>query len=270
MGDSTTMEDIPMSVQIVGVYVNGYYGVVTPAQLEKRFPHTHYGHVFVDVNGSRPDAEARDWETLDKSGDLEQWVIQHNAHTGKKDAVIYCNSSTISEVRQLTKSQRLGVDYWLWVATLDGSEHTGPGIMACQRDGERQTGGHWDRSIVYDDRFWRATGVPSQHKPDCVAFQKAVRAAADNAWGPQTDKNATALIQAAVNHFPYGVKFAQQVVGTIPDGAWGPHSKAHLDSTIKLAQIALKAMGFDPGAIDGVWGVHTSHAYLAARSACHI
>jgi hypothetical protein len=273
MGDSTTMEDIPLSVQIAGVYIDGQYGVETQAQLEHRFPHARYGHVFVDVNGSRPDADARDWETGDKSGDLEDWVKRHNAHTGKKDAVIYCNRSTIPEVRQLTKSQLLGVDYWLWVATLDGEEYRGPGVMGCQKDGEKQTGGHWDRSLIYDDRFWRAlesSPLPHHPRPNCVAFQKAVRASADNMWGPQTDKNATGLIQAAAGHFPYGVKFAQQVIGTIPDGVWGPHSAEHLNSAVKLAQIALKAMGFDPGAIDGVWGVHTSHAYLAARSACHI
>lgn len=275
MGDSTTMEDIPMNVEIAAVYIDGQYGVETQAQLERRYPHSRYGHVFVDVNGSRPDADVRDWETGDKSGDLEKWVIDHNNHTGKKDAVIYCNGSTIAEVRQLTKSQRLGIDYWLWVATLDGSEHKGPGIIACQRDGERQTGGHWDRSFVYDDRFWRPTGSPHPtpppgHKPNCVAFQRAVRASGDNMWGPQTDKNATALIQATTGHYPYGVQFAQQVVGTIPDGVWGPHSHASMISSVKLAQIALKAMGFDPGAIDGAWGVHTNHAYLAARSACHI
>jgi hypothetical protein len=276
MGDSTTMSDIPKSVQIVGVYVDGHFGVVTQTALEIAFPHSKYGHCIIDVNGSRPDADARDWETGDKTGDLEQWVIQHNKHTGKKDAVIYCNRSTIPEVRRLTKSQILNKDYFLWIATLDGTPYTGFGVMGCQRDGERQTGGHWDRSIIYDDRFWKASAppapmpMPDPARPNCTAFQEAVRATEDNLWGHQTSNHGLAVAAAGASRFPFGVKYTQQCVGTVDDGDWGPKSRAALVSTVMNCQHALKSMGFDPKGADGSWGVNTEKAFLAAQKACHI
>lgn len=155
-GDSTTLTDIPLSVDVAITYANGTYAV-NHAALEARFPHARYGWALIDVNGTAPGAQVRDWETGDKAGSLEQWVIDHNKAAGRKDAVVYCNRSTIPEVRQLTGSQVLGRDYFLWVATLDGSEFTPamlPGVIACQRDGQAQTGGHWDRSVVYDSSFW--------------------------------------------------------------------------------------------------------------------
>lgn len=163
--DSTTFTDDPTNVDGVMVYINGHYGVVTQAALEARYPHSRFGHVWIDVNGSRPDADMRDWETGDKSGDLEDWVKKHNAHTNKKDAVIYCNRATIQEVRNLTKSQVLNKDYFLNIATLDGSQYKGEGVIACQYQGQAQTHGHFDRTIVYDDRFWTKTGPSTPSKP---------------------------------------------------------------------------------------------------------
>lgn len=273
MGDSTTMTDIPLSVDIACVYANGFLGVVTPAQLERRFPHAYYGHVFVDVNGSRPDVQVRDWEIGDKSGSLEQWVKDHNAHTGKRDAVIYCNKSTIQEVRNLTGSQILGEDYFLFVATLDGTEYTGPGVIACQRDGEDQTHGHWDRSIVYSDHFWRPVSPPSdpgRKHPDCKELQRAVHTEPDNFWGPTTDKHTEALVAAAFGEFPFGVEFAQMVVGTKQDNIWGPKSVNMHRETTRRVQTALDHMGFNVHGSDGFWGPNTRDAFYAARKACHI
>jgi hypothetical protein len=273
MGDSTTLNDIPLSVEIAAVYINGHEGVVSETELEARFPHAHYGHVFIDVNGLRPDANVRDWETRDKAGSLRQWVFEHNMHTDRRDAVVYCNRSTIPEVRIRTEDQILGEDYYLWVATLDGSEFTGPGIIACQKDGERQTGGHWDRTKVYDDRFWLPVPSPTpvpHSKPDCRVFQRAVHAVPDNLWGQVTDKHAAAIIDATANHFPWGKNFAQYVVGTTVDGFWGPKSKIMLIETVISMQNALHHMGFDPQGVDGIWGPKTRSAFYAARKACHI
>jgi hypothetical protein len=166
MGDSTTLADIPTWVDVVAVNRNGTFAV-TEAQVEARFPHARYGRARIDVNGSAPAAQVRDWETGDKAGSLEQWVTDHNRLAGKKDAVVYCNRSTIPEVRRLTGSQILGHDYFLWVATLDGTEFTPamlPGVIACQRDGQAQTGGHWDRSIIYDGSFWLPAAPPPPAK----------------------------------------------------------------------------------------------------------
>lgn len=113
-------------------------------------------------------------------------------------------------------------------------------------------------------------------KPYCVPFQAAVRADPDNMWGSNTDKNATALIGVSGyvgngdNRFPYGVLFAQKVVGTNPDNHWGPMSKDAMTRTVIAAQKALFKMGFNPKGADGLWGTNTNTAYQAARRACHI
>lgn len=276
MGDSTNILDIPKSVDIVAGYVNGHEGPTTPAFMEAHFPNTQYGHVLIDVAGSRPDVQVRDWENGDKGGNLEQWVKNHNNSTGRKDAVIYCNRSTVPEVRRLTASQVLNEDYYLWIATGDGTLVQGTGIVACQRDWSGITHGHWDRSIVFVDTLWRPKGnpspppAPSPHHPDCASFQRAIRTKVDGLWGDDTDKHAVALVKAWAGEFPYGVVFAQKVVGTRVDGLWGANSRRSLRTTTATAQIALKGMGFNPGTIDGVWGPNTDKAYQAARKACHI
>lgn len=279
MGDSSTFGDVPHNpdIDIVAVYDDGHFGVPKPGQVEALYPHSRYGHCWIDVNGSHPEADVRDWETGDKAGSLAEWVKEHNQIHGKKNAVVYCNKSTIPEVRRLTGSQVLGTDYYLFIATLDGSEYHAKGVIACQNKGEQQTGGHYDSSLVYDDRFWQKTGPdtpapkpPRPDRPNCKRFQEAVRVTADNMWGPKTDQHAGALIHAAADEFPYGVEFAQRVVGTVRDGQWGPKSKDQLRNTISSAQSALKQMGFNPGSADGIWGPKTNQAYTAARKACHI
>jgi hypothetical protein len=201
MVDSSTFADVPTTGDIACAYIDGNLGVATQAQFEARFPHTKFGHCYIDVNGSRPDADVRDWETGDKGGSLEQWVIDHNKHVGANTAVIYCNRATIPEVRKLTGSQILNVHYFLWVATLDGTQYKGTGVIACQDEGSAQTRGHYDRSVVYDDSFWRPTvaAKPSPPNPAIVAIQVGITTVqkelkilgfdpngADGIWGPDT------------------------------------------------------------------------------------
>jgi hypothetical protein len=278
MGDSSTFGDVPDHVDVVGAYINGHLGVATKSQLENRYPNSRYGHVFFDVTGSRPDAQTRDWENGDKGGNLRQWVVDHNNSSGEKDAVVYCNQSTVAEVRRLTGDQILGQDYFLHIATGDGLVVQGRGIVACQNKWSGLTGGHWDSSIVFDDNFWKSTKkpvpspppAPTPNKPNCTGLQRAIRTTVDNIWGTDTDKNANAVIQAVRNQFPYGRPFAQKVVGTRVDGVWGKNSVRSLKDTIAHAQRALGDMGFNPGTVDGVWGPKTNLAYQAARAACHI
>ena len=168
MGDSTSLAAIPLTVNIAAVYDDGHLGVETEAQLAARFPHDRYGHVFIDVTGAMPQGDVRDWENGDKGGSLQQWVIDHNSRAGKKNAVVYANVSTIPEVRQLTGTQVLGTDYWLWVATLDGTlfgPAQYPHVIANQVKGARLTGGDWDLSIVYDASFWLPVTPPPAPKP---------------------------------------------------------------------------------------------------------
>ena len=158
MGDSTSMSAIPLSVDIAGAYANGHLGVVSQAEFDARFPRPRYTQVRFDVTGADPRAQVRDWENGDKGGSLQQWVIDHNKAAGKKDAVVYCNRETIPEVRQLTGSQILGTDYFLFVTTLDGTLYGPwqyPHVIACQVLGAPLTRANYDLSVVFDGQIWR-------------------------------------------------------------------------------------------------------------------
>jgi N-acetyl-anhydromuramyl-L-alanine amidase AmpD len=115
------------------------------------------------------------------------------------------------------------------------------------------------------------TTPPPSGKKDCTELQRALRTAPDNQWGANTDQHAVAVIsstQFGGETFPYGIAFTQGCVGAKQDGAWGPESKLALAGTVRKVQQSLKDMGFNPGAIDGIWGVNTDKAYRAARNAC--
>lgn len=167
-GDSVNLAANPAGVDIAFYYVNGSYGVATEAQAQGRHP----GKLVlgIDVLGSVPSAAVRDWETGDKSGSLEQWVIDHNKASGVKDATVYCNRSTIAEVRQLTGAQVLGRDYWLWVSTLDGTLYTGPGVVACQV----ATIGGYDLSLIWDDGWHPVPNGTAHLKGNILEFAAAV------------------------------------------------------------------------------------------------
>src|ERR1700722_3431381 len=165
MYDSVRVSGIPASALVVAGYVDGTYA--NWETLRARFPHAK--GVAIDVNGAAPGAQARDWETGDKGGDLEQWVIEHNKLSGSKDAVIYCDRSTIAEVRRLTGSQILNKDYFLWIATGDGTLYgpgTLPGIVACQYSWTT----NYDVSQVWPTSAvsWTMSATPAAPKPPPV------------------------------------------------------------------------------------------------------
>ena len=113
----------------------------------------------------------------------------------------------------------------------------------------------------------------SKKRPNCAGLQRAVRTNDDNVWGAKTDRHLFALRAASVwggSKFPYGVAFTQMVVGTKKDGKWGAEpAKAH-DNTVENVQKQLKAMGFNPGEADGIWGDKTENAFQDARRACRV
>ena len=106
-------------------------------------------------------------------------------------------------------------------------------------------------------------------KTDSIKLlQKAVGAVADDIWGADTDKRLRVVMAAssyAGTTFPFGVKYAQTVVGTRADGFWGDNSRAAHDETVKKVQRALADLGFYSGEIDGIWGSDTTAGYTAAR-----
>lgn len=168
-GDSVNLASNPPGVDIAFYYVNGSLGVVTEAQAQARHP----GKLVlgIDVLGTAPAAAVRDWENGNKSGSLEQWVADHNQASGVKDACVYCNRATIPEVRQLTGSQVLGRDYWLWVATLDGTLYAEPGTVACQV----ATIGGYDLSVIYDDSWHPSPSATAHLKANILQCAAALQ-----------------------------------------------------------------------------------------------
>jgi hypothetical protein len=170
MYDSTTLGDIPSDAQMVAVYGSGDFRMSSDL-VSARFPHAV--KVYIDVNGTAPACTVRDWEPGDEEGSLESWVILSKRYNARP--TIYCDRADIARVRQETGSQVLGKDYWLWVATLDGSwslsypDAPAGSVVAVQYQGMAQTGIHADRSIVFDP-YWpvfkpAAVPVPVAVKP---------------------------------------------------------------------------------------------------------
>ena len=90
---------------------------------------------------------------------------------------------------------------------------------------------------------------------DIRALQRAVRANPDNVAGPNTRSRCYALAAASNwggNTFPFGIAFAQSVVGAEEDGYWGPASEEAHDATVEAVQ---SAVGAD---VDGVYGPDTN------------
>lgn len=88
-----------------------------------------------------------------------------------------------------------------------------------------------------------------------VALQRAVKANPDGIIGADSKKRVNAVRSASRYggfKFPYGVKYAQQVVGVRADNIWGSNSgKAH-DATVVKIQRAVGATQ------DGIWGKDTN------------
>jgi hypothetical protein len=109
---------------------------------------------------------------------------------------------------------------------------------------------------------------PEKYYGNCVLLQKAVRVTADNQWGEGTEKACNAVRWAAQKKFPYGVKFAQGVVGVKADGAWGGVSRRALQATILEMQYALIQMSHTKFARTGLWDTPTETAYHKVREIC--
>ncbi|MDQ0372046.1 hypothetical protein [Cellulomonas humilata] len=94
------------------------------------------------------------------------------------------------------------------------------------------------------------------------AVQRAVRAAPDQVWGPDTDMRVEA-VKAASNlmgvQFPQGVEFTQRVVGVADDGVWGQASRRAHDVVTAAIQRALGRPA------NGTWDAAMVVAYSRAR-----
>lgn len=96
--------------------------------------------------------------------------------------------------------------------------------------------------------------------------QRAIHAERDNLAGRETKTRLYALREASRyggNDFPYGVEFAQDVVGTKVDNAWGPNSRSAHDTTTEDVQAVWSKFGLYDGELDGVWGPKMEAAWKA-------
>lgn len=164
MYDSIDLKQVPKDGDMVAYYLNGKYAVPTITYVEKLFDPMRYSLVPIDVIGNRADyARVADVETGDIRPEFtEQWISDFNAsnpsyeHGGRPE--IYCNRNTIAAVRVGTGRYLLGRDYYLWVATGDGTIYrgenlTGPyaknGVNACQAYWHKG----YDESVVFSDQW---------------------------------------------------------------------------------------------------------------------
>lgn len=155
MYDAVNIDNIPVTgSQLIAYYLNGNYAVKSVADVETRFPGQSL--IPIDVLGTRTDyARVFDVEAGDiQAAQLEDIISHYNQDspyykTGGRP-VVYCDRSTIPSVRAGTGKYILGRDYYLWVSTLDGTQYTGEGVIACQT---ATIGGKYDMSVVYSSQW---------------------------------------------------------------------------------------------------------------------
>lgn len=173
MYDSTDLSLIPQTgAELIGYYLNGRFAANTD-ELEARFPADRYTHVPIDVTGAMAHkARVFDVETGDIfPGNTQRCIEAFNQdnpeyHNGARP-VLYCNRSTIKAVRVGTGPYKLGRDYYLLVATLDGSHFTGDsftsdapqGVIGCQVAtlGSASVGAYYDYSVIYSAQWMQRT-----------------------------------------------------------------------------------------------------------------
>lgn len=162
MRDSTNPSDIPVAgTDLVAGYLNGSYAWGSSDWA--RFPAA--GHVTIDVNGSRPDADVLDVEPGDATvaGGVV-WLKKALAVQRDYVPVIYCNRSNRTAFVTAAKAAGYSVNthFKFWVATLDGTRTLSDmnGVAAIQWAGTGQTGHHYDQSDVFDAAWKAGADVP--------------------------------------------------------------------------------------------------------------
>ena len=145
---------------LVAYYLDGPRAVASVAEVATMFPGASLNPI--DVNGTRANwARTVDCETSDVTPEmLEQWLnefaLTNPAYDSGARGVVYCDRSSIPAVRIGTGKHVLGRDYYIWVATGDGTVENAASlglpmrsVIACQN--------HWlrgyDTSVVFTSQF---------------------------------------------------------------------------------------------------------------------
>ncbi len=158
MFDSTLLKSdptkVPTTCDIIAPYFDGPWTVPDLTAIVKRWPGKPINGISThgeNMNARTFDVEWGDISASDLQRLFDEWIAHDQTRWFVDGArpEVYCSRDTIPSVRVGTGKYRLGSDYYLWVATLDGTQETGPGINACQV----WDLGNYDKSIVYDSRF---------------------------------------------------------------------------------------------------------------------
>lgn len=156
MYDGVSWRDIPANAKMVALYQNGDFAV-RGTDASEQFKDAVV--VWIDVTGKSPQScQVLDVESGDAApGSAPAWIRARRAVVHTSLPAVYCDRSTLSAVYKACALDRLtpGVDYQVWVSTLDGTEYQGPGVVACQVRGGMNA--RYDTSVVYDDKWHPAS-----------------------------------------------------------------------------------------------------------------
>lgn len=176
MYDSTTAGDCPADGDLYAGYINGEYADY--GAMAQAFPDKT--HVRISVDAWHGPADVLDVENGDATPDQAPGWVNKQRGMGVAFPLCYCNRGNEGAVTAALRGAGLtGAECGLWVATLDGSV-VGPGdvdgfpIVACQYQGQAQTGGHYDRSVVFSSTWPGAAEqlpAPVDHQEDNMRSQ---------------------------------------------------------------------------------------------------
>jgi hypothetical protein len=164
--DSTDLSLIPADAGLVGSYANGTYATQW-ADVKAMFPTA--AHIRIDVLAEGV-GNCLDVETGDATPDHARAWLEGRIAAGVPYPAIYCSRSTLAAV----EAACAGLQYWHWVATLDGNIHI-DGYKplhrpaAIQFAGAKLAGVNVDVSIVYADG-WHPTPLPAPPSPERYGF----------------------------------------------------------------------------------------------------
>lgn len=166
MYDSTTAGDCPRDGDLYAGYIDGRYADY--GAMVQDFPDR--GHVRISVDASGSAADVLDVENGDATpAQAPGWVGRQRA-LGTARPTLYCNRGNEGAVDQALHDAGVAAgDAAFWIATLDGTMVSGATahgypIVACQSEGSAQTGGHYDRSVVFD-AAWPGAAAPAPQPP---------------------------------------------------------------------------------------------------------
>lgn len=166
MYDSTTPAAIPQNAEMVAGYINGEYAWTKEEWA--RFPHAAKVHISVTAVN---DGSVLDIETGDATPDQAPGWVKARRSAGHTRPTLYVNRSNAEAA--IAACQKVGLQpghqFWIWLATLDGSDPKDlPGLVAIQDRGAAALGFNADASTVYD-ATWHPTPLTAMEKMARIA-----------------------------------------------------------------------------------------------------